>query len=405
MKQPSLKVCGVNDAAFAAEAARRGVDFLGLIFAAKSPRCVTPDAAKAIRAAACSAAGEASPRFVGVFVDAPVGEIARIAESVPLDVVQLHGPYSDGDIGELRRLSSVRLEVWRLLGDTPGAEDAVLLDGRDGAKSGGTGRRADWSLVPGLKRRGLRVVLAGGLSADSIAAAAATGADVLDVNSSLETAPGKKSVSRLAELLDRCRAAKGRVARRAFVDSLPVLMGYTTMGFVAGVLLAAKGNVVLAPLWGFLSSALWITGTMSIAGVPEIARRVPVLAFAAMTLAVNFRYAFYGFTMLKRWKDVPLLRKAYLILMLTDENYALEAACPLSDPAENTRYCTILSALNHSYWVAGVVVGALAVFALGQVVSPERIRAWTNGMEFSMAALFLVILTDQARAFAERSRA
>ena len=137
----------------------------------------------------------------------------------------------------------------------------------------------------------------------------------------------------------------------------------------------------------------------------ESLRRAPAVAFAAMTLAVNFRYAFYGFTMLKRWKDVPLLRKAYLILMLTDENYALEAACPLQDPEDNAKYCTILSALNHSYWIAGVTVGALAVFVLGHVVSPERIRAWTNGMEFSMAALFLVILTDQVRAFAERRRA
>ena len=190
--------------------------------------------------------------------------------------------------------------------------------------------------------------------------------------------------------------------RRAFVDSLPVLMGYTTMGFVAGVLLAAKGDVVLAPLWGFLTSALWVTGTMSIAGVPEIARRAPVVAFAAMTLAVNFRYMFYGFSMLKRWKGVPLFRKAYLIMMLTDENYALEVSCPLHDPAENLRYCTVLSALNHSYWIAGVTVGAVAVFVLGHVVSPERIRAWTNGMEFSMAALFLVILTDQVRGFASR---
>ena len=184
---------------------------------------------------------------------------------------------------------------------------------------------------------------------------------------------------------------------RAFVDSLPVLMGYTTMGFVAGVLLAAKGDVVLSPLWAFLTSSLWVTGTMSIAGVPEIARRAPVVAIALMTLAVNFRYAFYGFTMLKRWKDVPLLRKAYLVMMLTDENYALEAACPIRDPAQNLRYCTILSALNHSYWVVGVTVGALAVCALGHLVDPERIRAWTNGMEFSMAALFLVIFTDQMR--------
>ena len=194
------------------------------------------------------------------------------------------------------------------------------------------------------------------------------------------------------------------IFRRAFVDSLPVLMGYTTMGFVAGVLLAAKGGVVLSPLWAFLTSSLWVTGTMSIAGVPEIARRAPVLAIALMTLAVNFRYAFYGFTMLKRWKGVPLLRKAYLIMMLTDENYALEAACPLRDPAQNLRYCTVLSELNHSYWVAGVVMVAVVVCVLGHVVDPERIRACTNGMEFSMAALFLVIFTDQMRAMREGSK-
>ena len=187
--------------------------------------------------------------------------------------------------------------------------------------------------------------------------------------------------------------------RLAFVDSLPVLMGYSTMGFVAGVLLAAKGNVVLAPLWAFLSSALWVTGTMSIAGVPEIAQRTSLLAFALMTLAVNFRYAFYGFSLLSRWKDVPFLRKAYLILMLTDENYALEVSCPIRDPRRNLRYCMILSALNHSYWVVGLTLGAVVVCVLGHLIDPEAIRRHTNGMEFSMAALFIVIFTDQMRSF------
>ena len=201
---PKLKVCGVNDAAFAVGAARRGVDYLGLIFAAKSPRYVSPDAAKAIRAAAVGASEKTPPKFVGVFVDTPVGEIARIAGSVPLDVVQLHGPYSDDDIGELRKAALGQLEIWRLLGDAPGAEDAVLLDGCDGAKTGGTGRRADWSLVLGLKRRGLKVVLAGGLSAENIAEAAETGADVLDVNSSLETSPGVKSLPLLDDIIARC---------------------------------------------------------------------------------------------------------------------------------------------------------------------------------------------------------
>ena len=188
-----------------------------------------------------------------------------------------------------------------------------------------------------------------------------------------------------------------RLFRRAFVDSLPVLMGYSTMGFVAGVLLAARGNVALSPLWGFLTSSLWVTGTMSIAGVPEIARRIPAAAFALMTLAVNFRYIFYGFTMLKRWKNVPFLHKAYLVLMLTDENYALEASCGVKDPGENLKYCTMLSALNHSYWIVGVTVGALTVVLLGMAVDPETIRRHTSGMEFSMAALFMVIFTDQIR--------
>ena len=187
--------------------------------------------------------------------------------------------------------------------------------------------------------------------------------------------------------------------RRALVDSLPVMMGYTTMGFVAGVLLAAKGNVILSPLWAFLTSTLWVTGTMSIAGVQPISERAPLYAFALMTLAVNFRYAFYGFSLLKRWKEVPLLRKLYLILMLTDENYALEVACPIKDPKRHLRYCTMLSLLNHSYWIVGVTVGAIVVCLLGLAVDPETIRRYTNGMEYSMAALFIVILTDQVRGF------
>ena len=182
-------------------------------------------------------------------------------------------------------------------------------------------------------------------------------------------------------------------------------MGYSTMGFVAGVLLAAKGDVILSPLWAFLSSALWVTGTMSIAGVPEIAQRTSFAAFALMTLGVNFRYAFYGFTMLARWRHVPFWRRAYLILMLTDENYALEAACPIRHPAKNLRYCTVLSVLNHAYWVAGLTVGAIFVCLLGHVVDPETIRANTNGMEFSMTALFLVIFTDQMLALKGRGRA
>lgn len=205
--KPSIKVCGVKDPAFAAAAARRGVDYLGVIFAASSPRAVTCAAAQAVAAAARAARPSHPPRIVGVFVSHAVPEIVSLATAVPLDVVQLHGRY---DAAAVQAIQAAGREVWRLSaapGDAGGGEDAALLDGRTADRCGGTGVRADWSRVAELKGRGLRVVLAGGLAADTARAAAATGADILDVNSSLETAPGEKSVAKLDEFLACCGRA------------------------------------------------------------------------------------------------------------------------------------------------------------------------------------------------------
>ena len=203
---PLLKICGINDAAFAVESAKCGANYLGFVFAEGSPRRVTPDKARAIIAAVDAAlrSGEtatALPRFVGVFTSRDIGAIAETAKAAGVAIVQLHGDYGADDVAALKTLG---YEVWRLAppfdGDFAG-EDAVLLDGRKGTQRGGTGRLADWSRVASLKRLGRRVVLAGGISAANIAAAAATGADILDVNSALETSPGVKSTALLKELI------------------------------------------------------------------------------------------------------------------------------------------------------------------------------------------------------------
>ena len=201
---PRIKVCGVSDASFALGAARRGVDYVGFVFANGSPRRVAAEAARSVVAAVRDGmrrdcAATPPPRFVGVFVEHGADEIAEIASGVGLDVVQLHGDYDDRATAALKAKG---YEVWRLFrakeGDlASGCEDAVLLDGRRGTASG----MADWSLVAPLKRAGRRVVLAGGISSANIVDAMATGADVVDVNSSLETAPGVKSLHLLDELL------------------------------------------------------------------------------------------------------------------------------------------------------------------------------------------------------------
>ena len=181
-------------------------------------------------------------------------------------------------------------------------------------------------------------------------------------------------------------------------------MGYTTMGFAAGVLMGAKADVPFSPLWGFLTAASFVSGTLSFAIVPLIAQSASLATVATITLMINFRDAFYGISMLSRWKTVPFFKKLFLIHMLTDENYALETASTIKDQKLYEKYCTYLSALNLSYWISGVTSGCLVVYALEKALSPERIKTATQGIEFAMVALFLVIFTDQMRGFFGRGK-
>ena len=224
---PKLKICGVRDGTFARRAEELGVDYLGFIFAEKSPRYVTPEAAASIAAtlgrARCpdfakamtgkpQRAASAAVKLVGVFTTSTIDEILEIARKIPLDVVQLHSREYGAD--EISRLKAAGLEVWQLAAKEGAANvadfvnpregavvpDAVLLDGWAGTLCGGTGQRADWEFASELASVGVRVVLAGGLSSANIGAAAATGCAVLDVNSSLEESPGVKSIVLLEEL-------------------------------------------------------------------------------------------------------------------------------------------------------------------------------------------------------------
>ncbi len=195
-RRPLLKVCGINDAAFAARAAALGVDYLGFIFEPSSPRAVTPGWARATRAAL-----PRSVTVVGVFVHQTVGEIRSVVDDVGLDVVQLHRAATDD---EIRALQKAGVRVWTLddgIRQDGGVADGIVVDGRDGARSGGTGRLADWPRAHQLAARDVFTILAGGLGAENLAAAAETGAAVLDANSALETAPGVKSIRRLEALM------------------------------------------------------------------------------------------------------------------------------------------------------------------------------------------------------------
>ena len=179
-----------------------------------------------------------------------------------------------------------------------------------------------------------------------------------------------------------------RIFYQAFSASLPVLMGYTAMGMAAGILLAGKIQRPDIVFWAFLSSLTSISGALQFAIVDWISSNMPLIDVALLTLFLNIRYAMYGLSLLEKFKNIGFRRKFYLIWSLTDETFALEAESRLPDHRSDIRYCLYVAMLDHSYWVLGVTAGALA---------GKFLPFSTEGIDFAMTALFLVVLTDQCR--------
>lgn len=214
-----VKICGVTRPGDAAHAVTAGADLLGLNFWPRSKRYLPPAEAIAV-AAAARAAG--AVQLAGVFVDAAVAEVAAIARAVGLDVIQLHG---DETVADARALADATgLAIWKAIAigtaaDVAGlaawphdatagfALAAVLLD-TPSAGRGGSGHAFDWRLVRGAPHH--RLVLAGGLHPDNVAAAVAAVAPwAVDVASGVEAAPGIKDPGKVTAFIAAARRIAG----------------------------------------------------------------------------------------------------------------------------------------------------------------------------------------------------
>lgn len=174
--------------------------------------------------------------------------------------------------------------------------------------------------------------------------------------------------------------------KKAFKDSLPVMAGYIIMGMGFGVLLQKGGYSFW---WALIMSLTIYSGSMQYVAVDLLTSGATFITSAIMTLMINARYFFYGFSMIEKYQQVKKGRW-YLIFALTDETYSLVSTLDTETPKNKgvlkTPYYFLLSVLNQSYWIIGCTTGAL----LGSNFSFD-----SKGMEFAMTALFVTIFVDQ----------
>jgi phosphoribosylanthranilate isomerase len=210
-----VKICGINSAEAADAAARAGADFAGLMFHPKSPRHVTPEAARSLAQRLRD-----KVRIVAVIVDPRDEDIVHAMNNAVPDFLQLHGSESPARVGEIREKFGI--PIIKVLpvaeaadfANLPAYEDAadmLMFDAKPPAnadRAGGHGVAFDWQL---LRSRTISRpwFLAGGLTPENVSRAiAAANAAAVDVSSGVETAPGVKNPELIQSFIASARAAQ-----------------------------------------------------------------------------------------------------------------------------------------------------------------------------------------------------
>jgi phosphoribosylanthranilate isomerase len=206
MTHTRIKFCGLTRAEDVRLAVELGVDYVGLVFAPRSPRKLLLGQARMLR--------ELVPEEIAVValaMDNTAADIEAILENVRPDLLQFHGGEDDAFC------AGFGTPFLKAIAMGGGVEDAAivaagfpsaygyLLDGHAQGEQGGSGQRFDWKRVPRLDKP---VLLAGGLSSENVAIAIRTARPWgVDVSSGIESAPGIKHPERMRLFLDEARRA------------------------------------------------------------------------------------------------------------------------------------------------------------------------------------------------------
>ena len=169
--------------------------------------------------------------------------------------------------------------------------------------------------------------------------------------------------------------------KAAFPYSLPIMAGYLILGFGFGLLLQSKGYNAL---WALAMSVFIYAGSMQYVAVDLLAGGAGLISTALMTLMVNARHLFYGISMLIRYRNMGKA-KPYLIFGLTDECYSVVSHVDPPEGVDGRSFYFLFTLMNQIYWITGSVVGDI----FGTLVPIN-----TNGVDFSMTALFIVVVVD-----------
>lgn len=177
-----------------------------------------------------------------------------------------------------------------------------------------------------------------------------------------------------------------KVIKAAFPVTIPVMLGYISVGTAFGLLFEKSGYSFW---WAILMSITVYAGSMQFVAINLLTNGIGLISVALMTLFVNIRHVFYGLSLIDKFKDMGK-KKTYMIFSLTDETYSLLCSTKVPEGINGNLFFFCISLFNQVYWVIGSLIGSIA----GSMITFN-----TKGIDFAMTALFVVIFIEQWSAY------
>lgn len=167
----------------------------------------------------------------------------------------------------------------------------------------------------------------------------------------------------------------------AFPHTIPIFAGFTFLGIAYGIYMNASG---FSPVYPALMSLTIFAGSVEFVAVNLLLGAFNPLSALIITLMLNARHLFYGISMLDKYRGTGL-KKFYLIFGMCDESFSINYTANIPNDVDKGWFMFFVTMLNHAYWFFGATIGG---------VFGALVKFNTNGLEFVMTALFVVIFLE-----------
>ena len=182
------------------------------------------------------------------------------------------------------------------------------------------------------------------------------------------------------------KKASPQVLKKAFATAfpftIPIFAGFWFLGMTYGIYMNVSGFSFWYPM---VMSLTIFAGSVEFVAVNLLLGAFNPLQALAMTLMINARHLFYGISMLDRFRGTGL-KKIYLIFGMCDETFSINYTAKIPEDVDRGWFMFFVTLLNHFYWVFGATLGGI----FGSLITFS-----TEGLDFVMAAMFVVIFLEQ----------